>query len=119
MKRAIMKHHVVAVLGVSALLTVAAWSQSDSVADAARQNQQNKTSHVIDDENLGSAIANSRGVQSATATSEPEPEKEAKENKDVSELSVRDQKAATPKEEVERQKLKEKNWLNTIEVCKK
>ena len=36
----------------------------------------------------------------------------------ISELANRDQKAATPKDEVERQKAKEKKWLDTIEICK-
>jgi hypothetical protein len=119
MKKALMKTPLLAVLAVLVLTTVSAWSQSDSVADAARQNQQKKASHVIDDENIGSALANTRDVQSATATSEPEPEKDAKDAKIVSELAGRDQKAATPKDEVERQRAKKQKWLDTIEICKK
>jgi len=118
MKRALMKNHLLAVLGVLVLTTVSAWSQSDSVADAARQNRQKKASRVIDDENLGSAVANTRDIQSATATTDPEPEKDTKDTKVVSELADRDQKAVTPKGEVERQQAKKQKWLDTIEICK-
>lgn len=119
MKAALMKTPLFTVLAVLVLTTASAWSQSDSVADAARQNQQKKASHVIDDENIGSALANTGDVQNATASTPPEPDKDSKEeSKMISELANRDQKAATPKAEVERQQAKKQKWLDTIEICK-
>jgi hypothetical protein len=117
MKRANMKN-LFALLAVVVVAAVSACAQNDSVADAARQNQQKKASRVIDDDNVGSAIANTRDVQNATASTAPEPEKEAKDTTSVSEAPARDQKAATPKAEVERQKAKEKNWADTVDLIK-
>src|SRR5205823_13355574 len=98
MKRAFMKNRLAAVLAVAVLFSVCAWAQSDSVADAAQQNQKKKASHVIDDDNLSSAVANGGDVQNASATSKPTPDTDS-DTKDPQENNqgiVREQKAATP-----------------------
>src|SRR5438045_4036488 len=111
-----MKNNLAAMLGVVVLFSVCAWSQSDSIADASRQNQQKKPSHVIDDDNLGSAVANTRDVQNASATVDPPAEADKKETNLSSDSG---DKPRSPKEEVDRQQAKVKGWLDTIEVCKK
>ena len=118
MKRAFMKNRLAAVLAVAVLFSVCAWAQSGSVADAAQQNQKKKASHVIDDDNLSSAVANGGDVQNASATSTATPDTDTKDPKDNNQGIVRDQKAATPQGEVDRQKAKEKSWLDTIDKCK-
>jgi len=107
-----MKNNLAAMLGVVVLFSVCAWSQSGSVDPSA---QPKKASHVIDDDNIGSALARSGDVQNASAGEDSQ----AEEKKTASAASDSDEKPRSPKQEVERQKAKEKGWVDTIELCKK
>ena len=110
-----MKNRLAAVLAVAVLFSVCAWAQSDSVADAAQQNQKKKASHVIDDENLGSALANSGDVQNASASSGTEAGTEKKNPNFVDD----DGNPLTAREQVERRKGDVGRWLEAIERSKK
>src|SRR5438270_11347413 len=87
-----------------------AWAQNGSASDAG-QNPPKKASHVIDDENLGSALANSGDVQNASASSGTEAGTEKKNPNFVDD----DGNPLTAREQVERRKGDVGRWLEAIE----
>src|SRR2546423_4772170 len=107
-----MKNYSLALIVVGFLFTPV-WAQNDSVAAPAAQSETKRASHVIDDENLGAALANSGDVQNASAAQVAD---KSKKNPDFVDD---DGNALTAKEEIDRRKEEEKGWLESIEVCKK
>jgi len=99
---------------------LASWAQEQqSLGDAARDNQAKKASRVIDDDNIGTALSSSNGVQDASAkTAANTDDAAAQEQKDApSAPAAKEDDSA--KHRLEVLKEKEASWSKTIDMANK
>jgi hypothetical protein len=110
---------LLSISGVVLVFTLMSWGQDQqSLGDAARDNQTKKARHVIDDDNLGSAISNSNGVQNASANSPDAANADVKENAaDATPVAAKEDDSA--KHRLEALKEKEASWSKTIDMANK
>jgi hypothetical protein len=109
---------VLSISGVVLVFTQMSWGQDQqSLGDAARDNQTKKASHVIDDDNIGSAITNSNGVQDASAKSQDSATGDTKESAADPVPAAKEDDSAKHKLEVLKEK--EASWSKTIDMANK
>src|SRR5437762_9876020 len=113
-----MMKKVLSTSGVALVFTLLSWGQDQqSLGDAARDNQTKKASHVIDDDNIGSAISNSNGVQDASAKSQDSASGDGKET--AAEPAPAAKEDVSAKHKLEVLKEKEASWSKTIDMANK
>jgi len=96
---------------------LASWAQEQqSLGDAARDNQTKKASRVIDDDNIGTALSSSNGVQDASAKTVNTDD--AQEQKDAASAPAAKEDDSA-KHRLEVLKEKEASWSKTIDMANK
>ena len=109
---------LLSISGVVLVFTLVSWGQDQqSLGDAARDNQTKKARHVIDDDNLGSAISNSNGVQNASANSPDAANADVKENAADATPVTAKKEDDSAKHRLEVLKEKEASWSKTIDMA--
>jgi hypothetical protein len=109
---------LLSISGVVLVFTLLSWGQDQqSLGDAARDNQTKKARHVIDDDNIGSAITHPNGVQDASATSQDGATGDSKESAADPVPAAKEDDSAKHKLEVLKEK--EASWSKTIDMANK
>ena len=109
---------LLSISGVVLVFTLMSWGQDQqSLGDAARDNQTKKARHVIDDDNIGSAITNSNGVQDASAKTQDSATGDSKESAADPVPDAKENDSAKHKLEVLKEK--EASWSKTIDMANK
>jgi hypothetical protein len=99
---------------------LASWAQEQqSLGDAARDNQAKKASRVIDDDNLGSTLSNSNGVQDASAKSAASADDAAPQEQKDAAVAPAAKEDDSAKHRLEVLKEKEASWSKTIDMANK